>query len=93
MERAFRVKATGQWCGPMVTADHTDGKEYAERVAVELGLEPDALEVWDSDSDPRAGALLNDPNVTPPAPERAPAAKTPLDILTERVAALEAKVR
>jgi hypothetical protein len=66
MIRVLRVKATGQWCGPAITADRIpDDTTYADRVAETLGLEPGSLEVVDAEEDPRTGELLPDPNVTP----------------------------
>jgi hypothetical protein len=68
MFRAYRVIATGQWAGPLLedAGFPDDGLERADRVAETLGLQPGALEVVDSETDPRTGELLEDPNVPPP---------------------------
>ena len=70
--RAFRVKTTGQWCEPMIQngkfADN--GFALANRVAKTLGLPPNSLEVVDSETDPRTGDLISEPNDgPPPAPQ------------------------
>lgn len=65
MFRALKVTATGQWCGPLIEDDSfpDDGGAWAEAVATTLSSGP--LTVVDSDSDPRTGELLLDPNIGP----------------------------
>ena len=86
MFRAYRVRATGQWCGPLMEDGHfaDDGTERAFAMAATLGLPPGSLEVVDSDTDPRTGTLIEDPNVTPPP---VPAAPPPFSRLLAALAA------
>lgn len=66
MYRALKVTATGQWCGPLLGPGEfaDDGTAWAAAVAETLSSGP--LTVVDSDTDPRTGTLLEDPNVAPP---------------------------
>lgn len=71
MIRVLRIVETGQWCGPSIQDESfpDDGSEWADAVALTLGLEVGSLEVVDAESDPRAGELLEDPNATPESPQ------------------------
>lgn len=69
----YRVKATGQWCGP----SYENGGAVPDAIAETLGLSAGAIEAVEVESgDPRTGELLSEPEPEPqPAPPDAPAFK------------------
>lgn len=74
MFRTLRVIKSGIWCAPAIVdarfAD--DGSDWAERVAVDLGFEPGALEVVDAEEDPRDTPEEERVGYVPPEPEPEP---------------------
>ena len=72
--RCIRKRDTGQWVNVLFTVagDQISVPEVSHREAIArpLGLQPDALEAVDGDSDQRVGALLVLPPPPTPPPSR-----------------------